>query len=137
MGFKDKLNKYYTESYMQKYGDRITSASGTVVSIKMQEKNYIIIKKLIVDLVIKSDTSRGVIKARYSKRRWFKKVDFIPISMGHKVMIMGLKGVKGKENSEVVALQNILNLTTKRDLIPMDHSQIKKSRQQANRIRYK
>ena len=34
MGFKDKLGKYYSEAYMQKYGDRISSASGTVVSIK-------------------------------------------------------------------------------------------------------
>ena len=136
MGFKDKLNKYYTESYMQKYGDRISSASGTVVSIKIEEKNYLIIKKLIVDLIIKSDVSKGVIKAKYSKKKWFKKVPFISINKGHKVMIMGLKGKKGSKDAEILQIQNILNLTTKKDLIPIDHSQIKKSRQQAGRMRY-
>lgn len=136
MGFKDKLNKYYTESYMQKYGDRISSASGTVVSIKFQEKNYIIIKALIVDMIIKSDVSKGVVKAKYKKKRWFKKPDFIPVSTGHKVMLMGLKGKKGKKDSEVLMIQNVLNLTTRRDLIPVDHSQIKKSRQQSGRMRY-
>ena len=136
MGFKDKLNKYYTDSYMQKYGDRISSASGTVVSIKYHEKNFIIIKQLVVEMIIKSDVSKGVIKAKYKKNRWFKKPEFIPISMGHKVMLMGLKGVKGKKDAEVLQIQNVLNLTTKRDLIPIDHSQIKKSRQQAGRMRY-
>lgn len=136
MGFKDKLNKYYTESYMQKYGDRISSASGTVVSIKLQEKNYFIIKSILVDMIIKSDVSKGVIKARYKKKKWFKKPNFIPVSTGHKVMLMGLKGKKGKKDAEVLMLQNILNLTTKKDLIPVDHSQLKKSRQQAGRMRY-
>ena len=136
MGFKDKLNKYYTESYMQKYGDRISSASGTVVSIKLQEKNYFIIKSIIVDMIIKSNVSKGVVKARYKKRRWFKKPNFIPVSTGHKVMLMGLKGKKGKKDAEILMVQNILNLTTKRDLIPVDHSQLKKSRQQAGRMRY-
>ena len=136
MGFKDKLNKYYTESYMKKYGDRISSASGTVVSIKFQEKNYIFIKTLIVDMIIKSDVSKGVVKAKYKKKRWFKKPDFITVSTGHKVMLMGLKGKKGKKDSEVLLIQNILNLTTRKDLIPVDHSQIKKSRQQSGRMRY-
>ena len=136
MGFKDKLNKYYTESYMQKYGDRISSASGTVVSIKLQEKNYFIIKSILVDMIIKSDVSKGVIKARYKKKKWLKKPNFIPVSTGHKVMLMGLKGKKGKKDAEVLMLQNILNLTTKKDLIPVDHSQLKKSRQQAGRMRY-
>ena len=42
---------------------------------------------------------------------------------------MGLKGVKGKKDSEIIQIQNILNLTTKKDLVPIDHSQIKKARQ--------
>lgn len=136
MGFKDKLGKYYSDAYMQKYGDRISSASGTVVSIKFQARNYFIIKTLLVDMIIKSDVSKGVVKARYKKRRWFKKVEFIPISMGHKVMLMGLKGKKGKADAEVLQIQNVLNLTTKKDLVPVDHSQLKRSRQQAGRMRY-
>lgn len=49
-------------------------------------------------------------------------------------MIMGLTGVKGKADASVIQIQNILNLTAKRDLIPIDHSEIKKARQQATRI---
>lgn len=134
MGFKDKLNKYFQDSYMDKYGDRVASASGTVVSVKFTEKNYIIIKKLVVDFVIKSDVSKGVVKATYKKNRWFKKPDFIPVKIGHKVIIMGLKGIKGQKDSDVIAIQNVLNLTTRKDLMPFDHSQLKKSKQQATKM---
>lgn len=137
MSFKDKFNKYFQDSYFEKYGDRITSASGTVVSVKVEEKNFFIIQKLVCDLVVKPEVGKSIIKCRYKKWRWFKKVDFIPLAMGHKVMIMGLKGVKGKKDSDIIQLQNIINLTAKRDLIPIDHSQIKKSRQQVNKMRYK
>ena len=136
MSFKDKFNKYFQDSYLEKYGDRIASTSGTGVSIKFTEKNYILFHRLIVDMVIKPEIGKAIVKARYKKNRWFKKVDFIPVNVGHKVMIMGLKGIKGKKDSEVIAIQNVLNLTTKRDLVPVDHSQIKKSRQQAGRMRY-
>ena len=131
MGLKDKMNKYLQDSYMEKYGDRVASASGTVVSVKFTEKNYIIIKKLIVDLVIKSDTSRGVVKATYKKNRWFKKPEFIPVKIGNKVIVMGLKRIKG---ADVIVLQNLLNLTTKKDLAPFDHSQLKKAKQQATKM---
>ena len=134
MGLKDKMNKYLQDSYMEKYGDRVASASGTVVSIKFTEKNYIIIKKLIVDLVIKSDTSRGVVKATYKKNRWFKKPEFIPVKIGNKVIVMGLKGIKGQKDADVIVLQNLLNLTTKKDLAPFDHSQLKKAKQQATKM---
>jgi hypothetical protein len=136
MGFKDKLEKYSRDTYMKKYGDRITSASGTVISIKSVEKNYFFIRTLVVDMIIKPEVGKAVIKARYKKRKWFKKIDFISINKGNKVMIMGLKGVKGKKDADVIILQNVLNLTTKKDLVPIDHSQIKKSRQQAGRMRY-
>ena len=134
MGLKDKMNKYLQDSYMEKYGDRVASASGTVVSVKFTEKNYIIIKKLIVDLVIKSDTSRGVVKATYKKNRWFKKPEIIPVKIGNKVIVMGLKGIKGQKDADVIVLQNLLNLTTKKDLAPFDHSQLKKAKQQATKM---
>lgn len=137
MGFKDKFNKYFQDSYFEKYGDRIASASGTVVSVKVEEKNFILIHKLVYDLVVKPEVGKSIIKARYKKWRWFKKVDFIPLAMGHKIMLMGLKGVKGKKDADILQIQNIINLTAKRDLIPIDHSQIKKSRQQVNKMRYK
>lgn len=136
MSFRDKFDKYFRDSYFQKYGDRITSTSGTVVSIKYTEKSYVLFHRLVVDMVIKPEVGRAIVKARYKKNRWFKKVDFIPVNVGHKVMLMGLKGVKGKKDSDIIIIQNVLNLTTKKDLIPIDHSQIKRSRQQAGRMRY-
>lgn len=135
MGLKDKFDKYFRDSYFQKYGDRITSVAGTVISVKTEEKNYVIFNKLIVNMIIKPDAGRGAVKCRYKKNKWFKKPEFIQLNKGHKVMIMGLKGVKGKKDSEIIQVQNVLNLTTKRDLIPIDHSQIKKARQSATRMR--
>jgi hypothetical protein len=134
MGFKDKFNNYFRDSYFQKYGDRITSTAGTVVSFKIEEKNYIFFHRLIVDIIVKPDAGKGAVKCRYKKNKWFKKPEFIPLSKGHKVMIMGLTGVKGKADASVIQIQNILNLTAKRDLVPIDHSEIKKARQQATRI---
>lgn len=136
MSFKEKFDKYFQESYMQKYGDRISSTAGTVVSIKHTKKNYILFHKLVVDLVIKPEIGKAIVKARYKKIRWFKPVDFIPVSVGHKVMLMGLKGVKGKKDAEILQIQNVLNLTTKKDLIPVDHSQLKRARQQSGRMRF-
>ena len=47
---------------------------------------------------------------------------------------MGLKGIKGKKDADVIVLQNLLNLTTKKDLAPFDHSQLKKAKQQATKM---
>lgn len=41
MGFKDKMSKYFTDAYMEKYGDRMTSTAGTVLSVKIEEKNIL------------------------------------------------------------------------------------------------
>ena len=136
MGLKDKLEQYTKDAYMKKNGDNIGSASGTVISIKSVEKNYFIIKTLVVDMIIKPEVGKAVIKARYKRKRWFKKINFISISRGNKVMVMGLKGIKGKKDADIIMLQNVLNLTTKKDLVPIDHSQIKKSRQQSGRQRF-
>lgn len=136
MGFKDKFNKYFQDSYFQKYGDRITSAAGTCVQVKSEHKNFLIVQKIVVDLIIKPDVGRGLVKCRYKKLNWFKKPAFIAISKGNKLMIMGLKGIKGKKDADVISIQNVINLTTKKDLVPIDHSQLKKSRQQVGRMRY-
>lgn len=140
MGLKEKLSgkfgNYFQDAYMQKYGDRITSVSGTILSAKIVEKDYFIIKRIMVELIIKPEVGRKVVKCWYKKNRWFKKPDFIAIKQGHKVIIMGVNGEKDskKENSQEVQIMNILNLTTKKDLIPVDHSQIKKSRQQSTNM---
>lgn len=136
MGFKDKMTSYFSEAYMQKYGDRMTSISGTVLSIKVEEKNILGIMRIFnAYIIIKAETGKGVVKTEYKKKRWFKKPEFIDIKQGHKVIIMGIAGEKGKKNSDVVNVSNVANLTTKKDLHPFDHSQLKKARQQATRMR--
>lgn len=135
MGFKDKMSEYYTKSYMQKYGDRMISFAGSVISVKIEEKSFLgfFNNRIIATLIVKPDSKAAVTKCVYNKRQWFKKPTFIPISQGHKVVIMGLKGVKGKENTEIVQLMNVCNLTNNQDLVPVDHSQFKKVRQKAGR----
>ena len=136
MGFKDKMSKYYSDAYMQKYGDRMTSVSGTILSVKTEVKNILwIFKKIRVQLVVKPDAGKQIVKCEFKRNRWFKKPEFIDVNKGHKVIIMGIKGEKGKANSDVVLISNIANLTTHKDLHPFDHGQIKKARQQATKMR--
>lgn len=141
MSFKEKLSgkfsNYFQNAYMEKYGDRITSISGTILSIKIIPKSYFIFHRLMIEMVVKPEVGRTVIKCWYKKNRWFKKPEFITVKQGHKVIVMGVTGEKDskKENSQQVQIMNILNLTTKKDLFPIDHSQIKKSRQQAMNMR--
>ncbi len=137
MGLKDKLGKYYQDAYMQKYGDRITSTNGTVLSVKILEKSYIIFHKITVDIIVKPEVGKKVVKCHFKKAAWFKKPAFMDLKQGHKVMIMGIFGEKDskKENSQEIQITNILNLTTKKDLIPVDHSQIKKIRQKQTIMR--
>ena len=135
MGFKDKMTKYYSDAYMEKYGDRMTSVAGTILSVKTEVKSILgIFNKLHVFLVVKPEVGKQVVNCEYKKNRWFKKPQFIDVNQGHKVIIMGLKGVKGKANSENVLISNIANLTTRKDLHPFDHSQIKKARQQSTKM---
>ena len=119
MGFKDKMTKYYSDAYMNKYGDRMTSVSGTVLSVKTETKSFLgIFNRLHVWLVVKSDAGKQICKCEYKRNRWFKKPEFIDINQGNKVIA-----------------SNIANLTTRKDLHPFDHSQIKKARQQATKMR--
>ena len=135
MGFKDKMTKYYSDAYMEKYGDRMTSVAGPILSVKTEVKSILgIFNKLHVFLVVKPEVGKQVVKCEYKKNRWFKKPQFIDVNQGHKVIIMGLKGIKGKANSENILVSNIANLTTKKDLHPFDHSQIKKARQQSTKM---
>jgi len=136
MSFKDKMSGYFQDAYMEKYKDRLTSTSGTVLSIKIEEKNILgIIRKLTAHILVKPEMGKGVVKTQYKVSKWFKKPTFIDVKQGHKVIIMGVTGVKGKANSEVVTISNIANLTTKKDLHPFDHNQIKKARQQATKVK--
>lgn len=121
MGFTDKLNKYYAENYIKKYGDRLAQVQGNIVSVKVEEKTILwIFHKITAVLLVKPERSRNIVRCVYQKRRWFKKIDFIQLSQGNFVLVQGLKGKKGKENREEIEIMNIRNLTTRRDLIPID-----------------
>ena len=102
MGFKDKMTKYYSDAYMNKYGDRMTSVSGTVLSVKTETKSFLgIFNRLHVWLVVKSDAGKQICKCEYKRNRWFKKPEFIDINQGNKVIVMGIKGEKGKYFSKL------------------------------------
>lgn len=136
MGFKDKMTKHFSDAYLQKYGDRMISASGTVLSVKIEEKSVLgLLKSISVFLVLKPEQGKAIIKSEYKKKRWFKKPEFIDIKQGNKLIIMGLTGEKGKSHSEVIVASNIANLTTKKDLQPFDHSQLKKARQKGTKMK--
>ena len=73
MGFKDKVSKYFTDAYMQKYGDRMTSTAGTVLSVKIEEKNILgIFRKLNAIILLKPDAGKGVVKTQYKVRKWLR-----------------------------------------------------------------
>lgn len=121
MSFKEKLAKAYTNAYVDKYGDRLTQVQGHVLSVKITTKTILWIYNIIkVDVLVKPERSKAIARCQYKQKRWFKKPSFIQLSQGHLVVIQGLKGKKGKENSDVLKILNVRNLTTKKDLVPVD-----------------
>lgn len=121
MSFRETLAKKYAEAYFKKYGDRLVQISGHVLSVKTTTKTILwIFNILTVDVVIKPERSKSVIKCRYKAKKWFKMPKFIDLKQGHSVIIQGLKGKKGKENSELIQILNVRNMTTKTDLVPID-----------------
>lgn len=127
MGFREKLSKHYTEAYLQKYGDRLAQVQGNVVSVKVEEKTILwIFHKITAVLIVRPERSKSVVRCLYKKNKWFKKPEFITINQGNLVIVQGLKGKKGKENRESIEIMNVRNLTTKKDLIPIEGAQVKR-----------
>ncbi len=130
MGFKDKLAKYYTDSYIKKYGDRLAQVQGNVVSVKVEEKTILwIFHKISAVLIVRPERSKNVVKCTYKKNKWFKKPGFLNINQGNLVIVQGLKGKKSKkskESREVIEIMNIKNLTTRKDLVPVEGQQVKR-----------
>ncbi|MBC8062257.1 MAG: hypothetical protein H7Y18_16535 [Clostridiaceae bacterium] len=121
MGFREKIQNRYTQSYLEKYGDRLISVQGNVVSIKMEEKKILwLFNKLTVILFIRPERSKSIVKCVYSKNKWFKKIPFIPINQGNLVIVQGMKGKKGKEDRETLSVLNILNQSNKKELFKTD-----------------
>ncbi|WMJ81358.1 hypothetical protein RBU49_03630 [Clostridium sp. MB40-C1] len=137
MGFRDKLSEQYTKSYLKKNGDRITQAQGKVISVKVEEKSILwIFHKLVVTILIKPDRSKNIVKSIYRRNRWFKKPEFMVLSQGHSVVIQGLKGKKGKSDREYLQVMNVLNMTTKKQLVPLEGDALKKL-QSAQKVKYR
>jgi len=130
MGFKEKIQDYYTKSYLKKYGDRLTQVQGKVISVKLEEKSILwIFHKLIVTLIIKPDRSKNITKCTYKRNKWFKKPEFMTINQGNLLIVQGVKGPRGKGNGETVEVMNIRNMTTKKDLVKIEGNTPKTVRQ--------
>jgi hypothetical protein len=99
-----------------------------VVSAKITRKTILwIFNKLSVTLLVRPERSRNIVRCSYSKNRWFKKPDFISVNQGNLVLIQGLKSRKvkkskgkEKEKREFIQLLNIRNMSTKKDLVPIE-----------------
>lgn len=121
MSFKEKFAKQYAETFYKKNRDRITQIQGNVLSVKVEEKSILwIFHKLFVTILVRPESSRNVVKCTYKKNRWFKKPKFMELAIGHRVLIQGLKGKKGKENREVIGAMNVMNYTTNESLMPIE-----------------
>ncbi|MBV4419118.1 hypothetical protein KM800_07205 [Clostridium tyrobutyricum] len=121
MSLKEKISQYYAKSYFKKYGDRLTQIQGTIVSVKITTKTILwIFNTLKVTLLVRPERSKNITHCSYIKKKWFKKPEFIPIKQGNFVLVQGLKGKAGKGNREQIQLINIRNMTTKKDLVPIE-----------------
>jgi hypothetical protein len=134
MGFQEKLQNYYAKKYLKKYGDRLTQVQGNVVSTKVTEKSILgLMHKINVTIIVRPDRSKTIISCTYKKNRWFKKPEFIPITQGNLLIVQGLKSDKSKkakkDTKEGISIINIRNMTTKRDLVPIEGGAPKVQRQ--------
>jgi hypothetical protein len=134
MGIKEKFSKRYAESYMKKYGDRITQVQGNVISVKVEPKSILwLFHKLKVTIFVRPERSKSVVKCVFEKNKWFKKPSFITITQGNLVVVQGMKGKKGKEGREQIQIMNVRNLSTKKDLVPVEGKPQKVQRIQRTR----
>lgn len=126
MSFKEKMQKYYTDSFMKKNGDRLTQVQGNVISVKVELKAVLwIFHKLTATVLVKPDRSRNIVKCVYKRNRWFKKPEFMTLNQGNLVIVQGLKSTSGKKDDkkEYIQIMNIRNMNTKKDLVKIDGDQ--------------
>lgn len=126
MSFKEKMQKYYTDSFMKKNGDRLTQVQGNVISVKVELKAVLwIFHKLTATVLVKPDRSRNIVKCVYKRNRWFKKPEFMTLNQGNLVIVQGLKSTSGKKDDkkEYIQIMNIRNMNTKKDLVKIDGEQ--------------
>lgn len=126
MSLKEKMQKYYTDSFLKKNGDRITQLQGNIISVKVELKAVLwIFHKLTATVLVRPDRSRNIVRCIYKRNRWFKKPEFMTLNQGNLVIVQGLKSTAGKKDDkkEYIQIMNIRNLSTKKDLIKMDGEQ--------------
>lgn len=132
MGFRDKMNASMQEAYIKKYGDRMTALRGNIVSVKITTKRILFIfHKLRVDILLKPERSKNIVRCYFKKNTWFKKYNLINLQNGHLIVIQGLKDKKG----EAVQILNIQNLTTRKSI--MDIEQLKQEQKQKQKQKKK
>jgi hypothetical protein len=128
MAFRDTLNEMMQKRYLKKYGDRMTALRGNIVSIKVTEKTFLfIVHNLRVNIVLKPERSKNIVRCYFKKRTWFKKYNLLNLQTGHLIVVQGLKDKKG----EAVEILNIQNLTTKKSIIDVD--QLKQNQKQSQK----
>lgn len=117
MSFKDDLNEMMQKRYLKKYGDRMTALRGNIINIKITEKTFLFfIHKLRVDILLRPERSKNIVRCYFRKKTWFKKYNMINLQTGHLIIVQGLKDKKG----EAVEALNIQNLTTKKSIIDVE-----------------
>lgn len=128
MGFKDNLNEALQKRYLKKYGDRMTALRGNIINVKVTEKTFLFfIHNLRVDILLRPERSKNIVRCYFKKRTWFKKFNLLNLQTGHLIIVQGLKDKKG----EAVEILNIQNITTKKSILDIDIKQ----RQQKQVIR--
>lgn len=117
MSFKDKLNDMMQQRYLKKYGDRMTALRGNIINVKITQKSFLfIVHNLRVDILLRPERSKNIVRCYFKKRTWFKKYNLLSLQTGQLVIIQGLKDKKG----EAIQALNIQNLTTKKSILNMD-----------------
>lgn len=127
MSFRDSLNKAMQDRYLKKYGDRMTALRGNIINIKITEKRFLFfIHNLRVDILLRPERSKNIVRCYYKRRSWFKKYNLLNLQNGHLIVVQGLKDKKG----EAIQILNIQNLTTKKSII--NPEEIKQQQKQKN-----
>lgn len=127
MSFRDSLNKAMQDRYLKKYGDRMTALKGNIINIKITEKRFLFfIHNLRVDILLRPERSKNIVRCYYKRRSWFKKYNLLNLQNGHLIIVQGLKDKKG----EAIQILNIQNLTTRKSII--NPEEIKQQQKQKN-----
>lgn len=134
MGFKDSLNQAMQERYLKKYGDRLTALRGNIINVKITEKRFLFfIHNLRVDILLRPERSKNIVRCYYKRRTWFKKYDLLSLQNGHLIIVQGLRDKKG----EAVLILNIQNLTTKKSIIDAEEIKKQQKKMQKQKVQKK